>query len=190
MIRELKVDDINQVVQIHLSQLPGFLSLLGKEFLTRYYQASLNTLEMFTLVEISDKQIQGFASGAVRMKGLILKIISQDIIGFISLFLNIFFTHPFLLLGTVKTSAYPGFSQDVPELLTIAVIEKYQKRGIGKKLFQAIKKEFHNRGVKYFQVSLYQRLPAAKFYEKMGCRKTGTFTFQSEFMSYYMCRII
>lgn len=190
MIRQLKAGDIDQVVNIHLSQLPGFLSRLGKKFLCQYYQASLNTLEIFTLVEKNDEQIQGFASGTVRLKGLILKIISQDIIGFIFLFMNMFFTHPFLLLGTVKTLAYPGFSQDVPELLTIAVKKNNQNRGIGKKLFQAIKKEFYNRGVKHFQVSMYKRLPAAKFYEKMGCRKAGTFTFQSELMSYYMCRII
>ncbi len=189
MIRKLKAGDIDQVVNIHLSQLPGFLSRLGKNFLTKYYQSSLNTLEIFTLVEINDEKISGFATGAVRLKGLIFKIISQDIIGFISLFLNMFFTHPFLLLGTVKTLAYPGFSQDVPELLTIAVKKKYQKRGIGKKLFQEIKKEFHKRGVKNFQVSMYQKLPAAKFYEKMGCHRTGTFTFQSELMNYYMCNI-
>lgn len=144
---------------------------------------------MFTLVEIQNEQIQGFTTGTVRLKGLLLRIISQDIFGFIFLFLNMFFTHPFLLLGSVKTLAYPGFSQDVPELLTIAVKNHYQKRGIGKKLFQAISKEFHNRGIKNFQVSIYQRLPAGKFYEKMGCRKTGTFTFQSELMSYYMCKV-
>ncbi len=189
MIRELKSDDIDQVVSIHLNKLSGFLSLLGKNFLTKYYQSSLNTLEIFTLVEINKNQISGFATGAVRLKGLIFKIISQDIIGFISLFLNMFFTHPFLLLGTVKTLAYPGFSQDVPELLTIAVKKKYQKRGIGKKLFQAIKKEFHKRGVKHFQISMYQRLPAAMFYEKMGCRKSGTFTYQSELMSCYLCKV-
>ncbi|OGG21945.1 hypothetical protein A3D03_03025 [Candidatus Gottesmanbacteria bacterium RIFCSPHIGHO2_02_FULL_40_13] len=187
MIRELKAGDIDQVVNIHLGQLSGFLSQLGKNFLTKYYQTSLSTLEMFTKVEVNNEQILGFATGTVRLKGLIFKIISQDIIGFIFLFMNIFFTHPFLLLGTVKSLAYPGFSQDVPELLTIAVQKKYQKRGIGKKLFQAIKKEFHQRGIGRFQVSMYKRLPAAKFYEKMGCRLFKTFTFQSEPMSYYMC---
>lgn len=187
MIRKLKAGDIDQVVNIHLTQLPGFLSRLGKNFLTKYYSASLNTPEMFTLVEKQDEQIQGFATGAVRLKGLTIRILFKDVLGFVRIFMNILFTHPILLLRSVKTLTYPGFSQEVPELLTIAVQKNFQNKGIGKKLFQAISKEFHNRGIKNFQVSIYQRLPAGKFYEKMGCCKTGTFTFQSELMSYYMC---
>lgn len=189
MIRELQAEDIKQVVQIHLSQLPGFLSLLGKEFLTRYYQASLDTPEMFTLVEKQDEQIHGFTTGAVKLKGLTIRILFKDVLGFVRIFMNILFTHPILLLGSVKTLTYPGFSQDVPELLTIAVQKNFQNRGIGKKLFQAVKNKFQKRGTKYFQVSMYAKLSAGKFYEKMGCRLTRNFSFQGQIMSYYMCTV-
>lgn len=188
MIRKLTQDDINQVVEIHLSQLPGFLSLLGRNFLTCYYQASLSIPEMFTFVEKRDEQILGFATGAVRLKGLIFKILSKDILGFIFIFLNIFFTQPILLLKSIKILSYPGFNQDIPELLTISVKKTYQSRGIGKKLFQTIRNEFQIRGIKYFQVSIYNRLTAGKFYEKLGCRMMDAFTYQSELMKYFLCK--
>ncbi|MBI3955546.1 GNAT family N-acetyltransferase [Candidatus Gottesmanbacteria bacterium] len=189
MLKKLTLKDIPQVVKIHREELRGFLSQMGKDFLKKFYEVSLGIPEMFTLVEKQDEQIQGFATGAVRLKSLTIRILFKDVLGFVRIFMNILFTHPILLLGSVKTLTYPGFSQDVPELLTIAVQKNFQNRGTGKKLFQAIKNKFQKRSVKYFQVSMYAKLPAGKFYEKMGCRLIKNFAFRGQNMSYYHCQV-
>ena len=189
MIKKLTIEDIPQVVKIHKQELPGFLPQLGEGFLKKFYKITLTLPEIFTLVEKENEQILGFATGCVRTKGLYKKIIFRDLIGFAILLLSYFITHPKNLVKMVKTLTYTGFSNDSPELLTIAVIGCHQKKGIGTKLFQSCVAEFQKKGVKKFRVSFYDRLTAGKFYEKVGCKFENSFFFLREKMNYYCYEI-
>ncbi len=185
MIKNLSISDVEQVAKIHRRELSGFLSELGESFLEHFYKESLHIPEMFTLVEIENDQILGIASGITTVKGLYKKIISRDIIGFGIVFLSYFITHPIQIVKMVKTLSYPGFEEDIPELLIIAVSGEYQKKGIGKKLFHAVVEEFKNRKIKRFKISVYERLPANGFYKKIGCKFDSSFDFLGEKMNYY-----
>ncbi len=186
MILKLKTEDIPQVVKLHRGELRGFLSELGEGFLTKFYEVSLGIPEMFTLVEKDNEQILGFSSGATRVRGLYKKVISSDYISFIRLLLSNLFTHPQNIVKMAKSLAYPGFADDIPELLTIVIYKSYQKRGIGRKLFLQTSKEFQKRGFKKFRVSVYDKLPANEFYKKMGCKLEKSFEFLGEKMNYYV----
>lgn len=186
MIKKLALADIPQVVKIHRQELPGFLSQMGEDFLNKFYEVSLTIPEIFTLVEKKDEQISGFVSGTTSAKGLYKKVILKDILPFIFIFLRYFITHPKNIVRAVRILTYPGFTDDIPELLTIAVEKNYRDRGIGRKLFQETVKQLQKKGAKKFRVSVYGRLPANNFYIKMGCRMERSFTFLGEKMNYYV----
>ncbi len=189
MIQKLSKDDISQVARLHKTELSGFLPELGEDFLIKFYRATLTIPEVFTLVEKNNEQILGFITGITQVKGLYKKVILNNPLGFIILFLRYFIVHPENIVKTVKILSYPGFSSDIPELLTIAVGKEYQRRGIGRKLFKELVAEFKKRKVKKLLVSVYDRLPANMFYKKIGCRFEKSFPFLGEKMNYYSFRI-
>jgi ribosomal protein S18 acetylase RimI-like enzyme len=189
MIRLLTQKDIPQVSKIHSQELHGFLPQLGTDFLEKFYGISLKVPSLFTYVEEKNGKIRGFVMGAESTKGLFLRIILKDVWGFSLLFSRFLVLHVFSFFKLIATLAYPGFSQDGPELLSIAVSNKYQGQGIGKVLFKKIEKEFQLRGFSEFKISVYDRLPSAGFYKKMGCRHTVRFSFLGENMSYFSFKV-
>ncbi len=182
-------DDIHKVAELHQLELDGLLSELGIEFLEKFYRCSLSIPEMWTIVEKRNDHILGFVSGVTNVNGLNKKIILKDLWGFIILFLKIFITQPRLIVKTVKTLTYPGFSHDGPELLTMVVDKKHQKEGIGRNLFKKATSEFRRRGIKSFRISAYDRLPANGFYKHIGCTLESSFMFLGEKMNYYQYKI-
>lgn len=189
MIRGLEIKDIPQVAVIHMRELSGFLPELGEKFLQAFYRTSLDIPEMFTYVESQNEQVYGFTTGINTAGGLYKKIILKDVFLFIPLFLSYLFTHPSGAVKIIKTLAYPGFADNSPELLTIAVKKNHQGRGIGKKLFMQVAREFKIRNIEEFKISVYDRLTANRFYLKIGCRFDRSFEFLGEKMNYYKYEI-
>ena len=185
MLIKLQYSDAPQVARLHSQELDGLLSKLGIEFLEKFYRCSLMIPEMWTIVEKRNDHILGFVSCVTNVNGLNKKIIFKDLWGFILLFLNIFITQPKLLVKTVKTFTYPGFSHDSPELLTMVVEKKHQGKGIGWNLFKKATSEFRRRGIKSFRISAYDRLSANGFYKHIGCGLENSFNFLGEKMNYY-----
>lgn len=189
MIKRLELTDVPQVAKIHQSELSGFLPELGEEFLQAFYKSSLYIPEMFTCVEKENDQILGFVTGTVSTEGLYKKIIVKDILRFVYLFSKYLITHPSKIVKMVKTLTYPGFKDNSPELLTIAVSQKFQKKGIGRILFLKVAETFQKKGIRKFKVSVYDRLSANGFYKRMGCRFDSSFDFLGERMNYYSYEI-
>lgn len=178
--------DITQVVRIHQQELSGFLSDLGDDFLKKFYQTSLDIPEMHTIVEKENEQIIGFVTYATSVKGLYFRVVCKDILGFAWLFLKYFVTHIDKVIKVFQAFTYPGFREDIPELLTIVVDRNYQRRGIGRRLFAQVAKEIAKKGYREFKISTYERLPANGFYKKIGCKFDRSFHFLGEKMNYYL----
>lgn len=189
MISNLTVKDVGQLVRLYRQELPGFLSDLGDDFLKKFYHASLSIPEMNTIVEKENEQIIGFATFATSIKGLYIRIVSKDILGFAWIFLRYFITHIDNIIKVLQAFTYPGFSEDIPELLTIVVDKNHQGKGIGRKLFCSVGREISKKGFRKFKISTYERLPANGFYKKMGCKFDRSFEFLGEKMNYYVYEI-
>ena len=168
IIAPLTSQYIDQVVKIHRQELSGFLSNLGENFLEKFYRQSLYIPELFTFAIKENEQVLGFMMAATATKSLYKKIIFTDILGFGIIFLKYLITHLNKIPKILQTMAYPGFSYDIPELLTIAIAKRQQGKGLGRKLFIKTVEEFRKRGVKNFKISTYARLSANEFYKKMG----------------------
>lgn len=186
MIEKLEQRDIDQLVRLYRRELPGFLSDLGDDFLKRFYQASLSIPKMYTIVEKQNEQIIGFATFVTSVKELYFRTISQDILGFAWIFLRYFITHIDKTIKVLQAFTYPGFREDIPELLTIVVDKNHQGKGIGRKLFSRVSEELAKKGVKEFKISTYACMRANGFYKKIGCKFDRSFNFLSEKMNYYI----
>lgn len=189
MLKKLINSDIPQVAKIHKEELSGFLPELGEEFLQAFYKNSLNVPEMFTYVDRENDHISGFITGIMTPNELYKKIIFQDVILYITIILRHLITHPLHIVKIMKIFSYPGFSDNVPELLTIAVSKSVQGRGIGRKLFNQIVRDFQKRKVNKFRISVYDRLRSNGFYRKIGCNLESSFMFLGEKMNYYSYNI-
>ncbi|OIO14733.1 hypothetical protein COV53_03450 [Candidatus Gottesmanbacteria bacterium CG11_big_fil_rev_8_21_14_0_20_37_11] len=188
MVTKLTSQDLKAVSAIHQAELPGILSEFGTEFLEKFYRESLHIPELFTFIEKEDEQVIGLITGTTSLDGLYFKVVKRDILGFFSLIMKHLITHPASIFKIIRILTYPGFSNKDSELLTIAVSRRYQKRGIGRKLFASAVKEFKKRKIIHFKIGVYERLKANGFYRKIGCRKLHTFNFLGEQMNYYVYR--
>lgn len=187
MIRKIRKSDINTIAKLHKNELPGFLARLDHSFLKAFYSASLNVSEITIFVVEKKRKVVGFALFATSTQGLYKKIIFQDIIGFVLLFMKNLLKHPSLLIDIFKLLTYPGFHSEGAELLLIAVRASHQKKGIGRQLVEQIVTLCHKQKINVFRVSVYKRLPATAFYRKIGCQFEQSFSFFGEPMQYYKC---
>lgn len=177
--------NVTKVASIHRTELSGFLPLLGKKFLAKFYEHSMDIPELFTFVAKQDGRVVGFVTGVTNPNGLYKKIIFRDPLWFGLFFLRYFVTHPHRVVTMIKTLLYPGFSSNEAELLTLAVDNNYRLQGIGRKLLQKTSEEFKKRGIHSFRISVYDRLASNAFYKKIGCKREKQFTFLGEKMNYY-----
>ena len=68
-IRKAKIEDVNEVVNIHCSAFKGFfLTSLGPQFLKFYYTCFLKSNETVTMVAVDEGRILGFAASTKNCK--------------------------------------------------------------------------------------------------------------------------
>ena len=188
MIKNLEDDYIEQVAGIHKGELTGFLPELGIEFLVLFYKTSLELPEMFTFVEEEKGRVAGFVSGGTDAGGLNRRVLLSHPLQFGIILLKYIITHPEKINKFIRLVKYPGFKGGNAELLTLAVLENRRLKGIGRGLFNKTADEFEKRGVNKFKISAYAKLPANRFYKKMGCKLISSFEFLGEEMNYYEFR--
>lgn len=181
----MKAEDAKQAAKLHATELPGFLPELGTYFLKQFYLNFLKIPGILAFVSEEKGRLNGFICGIEEVKDLNRKTLAADPWPFVLSLLPPIILNPSRIIKLLKLLAYPGFSEHGPELLSLAVAGKFQRQGIGSRLFKRLAKEFRERKIKQFRVSVYDKLPANVFYEKMGCRMTDTFYFLGERMNYY-----
>ena len=160
--------DAVHIARIHLREInQGFLSQLGLKFLSKLYEAMILSKNSFVVIAKENNQIIGFISGSVNARKF-----------YKYFFKKYFFQIFFILLLKItnfkkifETLKYSQENQDLPqaELLSIAVVKKYQGRGVAQKLFEKFFKEMQKLKVKKFKVVVSENLTSAiGFYAKMG----------------------
>ncbi len=159
--------DALTIAKIHKAEIgAGFLSSLSIAFLTRFYQALIESKSSFCVVAKEQNELVGFIAGVSNMDT------------FYAYFLgHYFFQSFFILLPSIFSSfkkiwealRYPTKEQSLPkaELLTIAITKEFQGKGVGSLLLPKFVAEMKKRNVGIFKVVVGQQLAnAIKFYEK------------------------
>lgn len=177
-IRKAQPPDCPRIAVLHKELLPmSFLASLNRRFVSLLYKALLCWERGVVLVAEDNKEVVGFVCGV------------PDTSCFYKYFLKRNFMHAgFLLLPQIvkkgmlrnilKTFKYGSRKVNdyslKAELFSIALTSTYQGKGVGEALFRQFVGEFHDMGIKRFKVIVGCSLARAqRFYQKMGCKKSG-----------------
>jgi len=151
LIREIRVQDAKEIAQIHIETIDtGFISSLGLNFVRILYQEICKSEMGFGYIVEENSKVIGFIAGAMDISKLYKEIIFKRGFLFIIPLIKHFFR--FATLKRIgETLFYPCKIKDSycqAEILSVGVKKEYRGKGAGRKLMEAIVKEFRRRGVK------------------------------------------
>lgn len=177
--------DAKQLASIHSSVLKNsFLTSLGDRFLLNLYQSLLKGKNSFTIVVLENKKIIGFATCTLKLNSVAIR----TVLGTWKDILVLPVKQPALIPKLLQVLLYPSFrkKEQVPEIFFLAVIPRYQGKGIGIKLVRECAKEFKKRGYKKFVISVRNSMAGANdFYSKIGLKNEKTSQFLGEKINFW-----
>lgn len=176
-------DHINNIINIHKEAFPGFfLTKLGDSFLKVYYKSVIKNGSSLFVGAFNQNELVGFCCTAIVSKNFNKVIIRDNLIVFTFLGLKLLITNPRYLYGlfrnmTKKSSSVQDRS-DYAELLSIAVLNKYQGFGYGQKMIQYAEYELIklNRSQLSLTTDLHNNEKTINFYQKLGYKILYEFT--------------
>lgn len=180
-IRNAHFSDCREIAKIHKKCLDkSFLATLGEKFLTLLYKSLIECENGILIVAEDNGKIIGFVSATANTGDFYRYFLKKKFIkaSFLLLPKAINLNTLRKIFETLKYSKKKEINVSLPEaeLLSIAVKEDYQRKGIAKQLFEALVNEFHKKRIKEFRIVVGSNLfKAKKFYQKMGCIKLGEF---------------
>jgi len=170
-------EDITQVAKIHYKEInQGFLNQLGEKFLYYFYKTMINSSYSFLIVAREDDNIIGFVSGCINLRNFYREFFKKYFFQVFLILLKKVFNKK-IIKSVFETIRYSQKTDNLPkaELISIAVPQKFQGLGVGKKILEKFISEMEKRNIKYFKVIVGKNLhQAIKFYERNG------FNFYSE----------
>ncbi len=164
MIALAQKKDAIKIAAIHKKEIKqGFLSSLPLVFLEKLYICVIEN--DFCIVATENNDVIGFVAGTKNINKLY------------SYFFKKYFLYSAIILlpkilnikKIFETLLYPKKDDIEPELLTIAVKNEFQGKGVAKEMFDAFVLEMKKYNVKTFKVLVGEDLkPAINFYERNG----------------------
>ncbi len=162
-----------QLACLHQQEIAGgFLTELGPTFLTRLYRALSRSPHSFVIVASKENEAAGFICGASDTGRVYRHFMLRW--GLVTLPILI----PKLVsLGRIRrvfeTLLYPSRKENLelptPEILNFCVSKKWQRKGVGKALFNALLEEFRKRRISRIRiVTGGEQYSAQAFYESIG----------------------
>lgn len=159
------------VAKLHMDSIKtGFLPSLGFNFMTLMYrcidEADFTTLE----TDYLDDKLRGFVSGTNGSKSLYKEMLKHPIALFLALLPSLLnfekikkIINLFNHFSGKKRAKHPK-----PELLTICVNKRYQRKGIANNLYKRLKNYFVKEKIRCFTIVVGESLEANKFYLEQG----------------------
>ncbi len=164
-------NDAAQIAKIHKEEISeGFLSSLDVSFLEKLYLSVIKSGLGFCVVAKENDDVEGFIAGTVDIDKTYSYFFSKYFFQSVAILLPKVFDLSFLK-KSFETLFYPKKESGLvkAELLTIAVKNELQGKGIAGQMFEIFISEMKNRNIKEFKVLVGEELkPAIKFYEKHG----------------------
>jgi SAM-dependent methyltransferase/ribosomal protein S18 acetylase RimI-like enzyme len=190
MIRRMEARDAKTISKIHIDALGiGFLSTLGEGFLKTLYEGIARSRFGIGYVYVEDSQIIGFITGCEDVSKLLKEIYRKKLLKFGKTIFLKALRKPGIIRSIYQSFRYPDLTQTKvkAELLSIAVMEVYRDKGIGKELVEALIKHFKGIGISRFKVSVDQRLLGAdEFYKALGFKLIGSMEIYNKKLDIYL----
>lgn len=175
-IKKILKQDLAEVVEVHKNSFNGFfLTELGDKFLATYYNSLIKDQRAVLLGMYDEENLLGFCAGTYLSKGYNTYLIRNNLLSYFIVGIKILFSKPIAIFHLVKNLSKGGNSNiedngEYAELLSIAVINNKQGKGIGKKLLLELENEMKLKGC--FKLSLttdfYNNNKVIEFYKGLG----------------------
>lgn len=178
MIRPSQKNDAFTLAQLHIARLStGFLSELGVGLLSMVYRYLIRYQRVWVYED--QGQVVGFVSLSVDGQSMMKQFILRYP-WFLVRFLLFSLRHPLLLFKAIETFRAPAKTASgsmeakmpnlhLPELLSIAVSNQVQTKGIGTALLKPLEAFLKEQGYSSYKVVAGEELVSAnRFYQKNG----------------------
>lgn len=177
MIKPLELKHIPQVAKIHVRALKqDFLPSLGTDFLEILYSGVIKNNEAFGFVAEEKNKVIGFVIGTKNMDRFFKTALTANFLKLVYLMAIKLLSRPALIKKTLETFLYTKKDKGPKsELVVIAVLDKWQGKGIGKKLVQSLETFLKNIRISKYKVTVYADKKAVKFYGKLNYSKLAEF---------------
>jgi ribosomal protein S18 acetylase RimI-like enzyme len=188
-VREAILEDIDDIVHVHLKSFPSFfLTSLGEKFLAEYYNIYIQYNHIAFVVEDNGK-IEGFVVGTNSSEEFYRDFKSNIQPFLIPIITNIFnpklvskiFNRIYSILFKKRVNDVLKKYNDINELTSIGVLPSDQKKGLGSILLGAYESYCLNEKIKgiYLTTDAANNDSVLNFYKKSGFEIDLTF-YQSE----------
>lgn len=182
MIRTMTIQDIDEVVSIHLASFQGFfLSFLGPRFLNLYYAGVSSDHGGICIVYLNEAgRPAGFVAGSCNPRGFYSRLLKRDWLRFSLAATGAVLRKPGIVSRLFRALFHPSEnpeSEDVAGLFSLGVLPVLQGKGAGKELVQAFLSEASTRGcTRVFLTTDRDNNEAVnKFYSRLGFRVERVF---------------
>lgn len=174
-IRKPEKEEVHAISDIHLKAFDGFfLSELGSEFLSTYYNTVRENNRGVLLGCFEDNKLLGFCAATTLSEGFNKHLVKSNFFSFSKIGLFLLFSRPKALLRLLKnfTKSDSSVSDDghYAELLSIGVSPTAQGKGVGKKLLMALEEYLNDKNVSQLSLTTdyYDNEKTLNFYKGMG----------------------
>ncbi|MCB5253553.1 MAG: GNAT family N-acetyltransferase [Candidatus Cloacimonetes bacterium] len=174
-IRKPEKEEVHAISDIHLKAFDVFfLSELGSEFLSTYYNTVRENNRGVLLGCFEDNKLLGFCAATTLSEGFNKHLVKSNFFSFSKIGLFLLFSRPKALLRLLKnfTKSDPSVSDDghYAELLSIGVSPTAQGKGVGKKLLMALEEYLNEMNVSKLSLTtdFYDNEKTLNFYKGLG----------------------
>jgi ribosomal protein S18 acetylase RimI-like enzyme len=180
VIKKMNYEDLVAVSAIHVNSLPNdYLSILGEDFLNRYFYHDLFKEANVALVSVDNGTITGYIF-CISNKNFLRKFIIRNLSAFtkttLSNLLNIsFLKYSFIVIMLMLFGCNKSYGA---ELSYIAISDKYRGNGIGTKLVKVSLIKLQELNIDTIMVkTLSKTIEVVEFYKSLGfkvvCKRLG-----------------
>ena len=196
-IRKPEKEEVHAISDIHLEAFEGFfLSELGSEFLSTYYNTVRENDRGVLLGCFEDNKLLGFCAATSLSEGFNKYLVKSNFFSFSKIGFFLLFTRPRALLRLLKnfTKSDPSVSDNgqYAELLSIGVSPIAQGKGVGKKLLIALEESLNDRNVSQLSLTtdFYDNEKTLNFYKGLGYETMYDFVAYPDRRMYRLIKMI
>lgn len=178
-IQPLQADHISRIAAFHVRYLPGFLTELGSRTVAFFYETSLQISGNFGWVALDGNEVVGFIFGSLQGAHLYHDIFFKRPLHSFLLGLLLVLTRTRRAVKIAYWLLHPPqtvISTNVPELIYIAVDERYRKFGLTNALLKNVFEYLRRNGYREFQLSVAETdVNVQRFFEGMGASRIAKY---------------
>lgn len=175
IVRTKDLEDVNRIVEIHLSSFPGFfLTFLGEGFLKYLYKGYIKHPDSGIIVASEENQIIGFLAYSTNISQFYSFLLKKYFFPFAWYGFLGALRSPKSILRIIRALTYPNKTKEnhekYVEISSIAVNPKAQTKGIGSDLIKFLCESFIDSPFKQIRLETdaENNSKANAFYQKNG----------------------